>query len=66
MTPSEFRVALASLGVTQRGFAHMIGVSPRSVERWCTEGDPSVPEPVIRIVRASLADRTVLDRIGAA
>jgi hypothetical protein len=78
MNSNELRIAISSFGLTQRDFASQIGVTPRTVERWCAgcgaekpdkktdKRGVAVPEPVARIVRASMVDRTVLDRISGA
>jgi DNA-binding transcriptional regulator YiaG len=65
LTPAELRAALASLELTCREFAHMLGVTVRTVERWLG-GDRVIPELASRIIRASLVDPTVLVRIAVA
>ena len=43
MTPTQFRAALASLGMTQRGFAAHVGANERTVRRW-VEGHAGYPD----------------------
>lgn len=42
MTQQEFRDALATLGVSQREFARVVGVDDRTVRRWAL-GEAAVP-----------------------
>lgn len=54
MNPTELRAALSALGLTQAGAARVLGVQPRSVERWAA-GEPVVPEWARRVLLAALA-----------
>lgn len=37
MTPTELRAALARLGMSQSAAARELGVSDRTVRRWCAD-----------------------------
>ena len=50
MTPSDFRAALADLGLSQAGFARIALVDARTVRRWC-DGTRAVPGPVVALLR---------------
>jgi DNA-binding transcriptional regulator YiaG len=65
MTGAELRAARAALGLTQGALASAIGMGRRMVQYWEVDKHP-IPEPVARIVRASLIDRSVLQRIALA
>jgi DNA-binding transcriptional regulator YiaG len=49
MTPDQFRVALADLGLSQAGFARLAMVDARTVRRWC-DGTRAVPGPVVALL----------------
>jgi DNA-binding transcriptional regulator YiaG len=49
MTPEQFRAALADLGLSQAGFAHLAMVNARTVRRWC-DGTRAVPGPVVALL----------------
>ena len=49
MTPSDFRAALANLGLSQAGFARIALVDARTVRRWC-DGTRAVPGPVVALL----------------
>jgi DNA-binding transcriptional regulator YiaG len=49
MTPSDFRAALADLGLSQAGFARFAMVDARTVRRWC-DGTRAVPGPVVALL----------------
>lgn len=60
MTPSEFRAALASLHLSQRGFAHLLverghtaqpSTVERSVRRWCEVGPPGEAVVILSLLR---------------
>jgi DNA-binding transcriptional regulator YiaG len=50
MTPDQFRAALASLELSQAGFARLAMVDARTVRRWC-DGTRAVPGPVVALLR---------------
>ncbi len=54
MTPDQFRVALADLGLSQAGFARLAMVDARTVRRWC-DGTRAVPGPVVALLRVMMA-----------
>ena len=45
MTPTEYREAIESLGLSQVGAARLFGVDPRTSRRWAL-GELPVPRPV--------------------
>lgn len=53
MNKSEYRSAIASLGLSQAGAARFLGVNERTSRRWACDGDP-VPEPVAMLLRLML------------
>jgi DNA-binding transcriptional regulator YiaG len=54
MTPTEIRTHRAALGMTQGQFARLVGVEARTWRHW-ENGDRTMPEPVVRLLR--LAER---------
>jgi DNA-binding transcriptional regulator YiaG len=50
MTPDQFRVALADLGLSQAGFARLAMVDARTARRWC-DGTRAVPGPVVVLLQ---------------
>lgn len=50
MTADDLHATLASLELTQRGAAGLIGVSERSMRYWCS-GERPVPEWAQRMLR---------------
>jgi hypothetical protein len=42
MTPTQFREALAALGLSQLGAARLWGINPRTVRRWAKNGPPQI------------------------
>ena len=57
MTPSDFRLTLASLGYSQAGFArwltsmgHPAADVARSVRRWCQHGPPGEVVVILRLL----------------
>ena len=63
MTPAEFLAARTGLGLTQGALATVIGVARRTVQHW-EAADVHIPVLVARVLRAALADRTILDKIN--
>lgn len=51
MTPAEFRVALAELGLTQRAFAARAKLALSTVSHWAT-GKAPIPGLVVWLVEA--------------
>ncbi len=49
MTPEAYRAQLARLGLTQAACARLVGVEPRTSERWAA-GKSDVPPPVQRLL----------------
>ena len=49
MKPAELRAVLASLGLSQVGFARTVRVDPRTVRRWVA-GDAVIPGPVVVLI----------------
>lgn len=73
MTPAQFRAALAALGLSQVGAAHLLGYDPRTARRWAS-GELVVPKVVAlalalmvhKKVSVASAERLVEDRQGPA
>jgi DNA-binding transcriptional regulator YiaG len=61
MTPAEFQQALRILGLTQEGFAQMIGHGARTGQYWATQ---SVPSSVATLVKLLLKRPELVDVIG--
>jgi transcriptional regulator with XRE-family HTH domain len=53
MNATEYRAALARLGLTQVGAARIMGVGERTSRRYAS-GDQNIPPPVERLMRAYL------------
>lgn len=62
MTPAEFTAARAALGYTQGGLASVLGVGRRAVQYY-EAGNRAIPEPIARIIRLGLIDKTILTRL---
>ena len=65
MTAPELLAARTALGLTQGALATSLGVGRRTVQHW-EAGERAVPEPIARILRASVVDADVLYRISVA
>lgn len=50
MTQTQYREAIAKLGLSQRGAAAFLGVDERSSRRWAA-GDAAIPEAVAKLLR---------------
>lgn len=50
MTPVEVSETLARLGLTQKGFAELIGVGRRTAHRWASEQVPPIVETILRLL----------------
>ena len=64
MTPTDFRAALARLGLTQAGAARLLGVDERTARRWA-RGERQVPEPVRRLLWACERDAGLASALAA-
>jgi DNA-binding transcriptional regulator YiaG len=53
MTTKQYRAALKTLGLSQRGFARIIGMGERSSRRWALD-EARVPDPVAILLRLML------------
>jgi DNA-binding transcriptional regulator YiaG len=51
MTPDELKATLERLGLTQTALARLLGISDRTVRRWC-QGASDVPQGAARLVKA--------------
>ncbi|MCW2276406.1 hypothetical protein GJ654_18945 [Rhodoblastus acidophilus] len=69
MTPDDLKSAIKSLGLTDGGFAHLVGITganaDRTVRRW-KAGERDIPGPVIVIVGALMESRAVRRFFGVA
>lgn len=52
MTPDEYRAALERLGMTQVGFARLVGSGERSSRRWAEQGAPGAVAILLRLLDA--------------
>jgi hypothetical protein len=55
MTSTEYRAAIASLGLSQGGASRLFGVDPRTSRRWAL-GELPVPRPVALCLLLMLAN----------
>ncbi len=62
MTHTEYRAALARLGLTQTGAASLIGVDARTTRRWAS-GATDIPLTVERLLWACERDPTLLGEL---
>jgi hypothetical protein len=62
---TEFREALAELGITQHRFAQLCGVSPRCVRRW-QSGDRRIPNGIGIILRLLAAGAVTITQVEQA
>jgi len=59
LTPSDFRAARVTLGLSARAMAEALGgVNPRTIRRW-ESGDRAIPPPVTVLVPRLLAEQAV-------
>lgn len=58
MTPEQYRAFLDAKGLTQEGFAVLLGASGRTGQRWA---NVAVPPPVDMVVRLLLERPELLD-----
>lgn len=65
MKPDELRQALRDLGLTQEGFAEMLGHGGRTGQYWASKGVPASVATMVRLLqkRPELIDvvRTIKD-----
>ena len=59
MTPREIRAFRATLGLSVRGFAELVGATPRTVRRW--EAGTLEPLELVEQLRAMLNRDPTLD-----
>lgn len=59
MTPTEYRAAIAALGLSQGGAARALGVDARTSRRWAL-GEQEPPIPVQRLLWACERDPSLL------
>ena len=50
MTPADFRVTLAALGIAQARLARLLDLNPSTVQRWAT-GELPVPRSAVLLLR---------------
>ena len=50
MTPKQYRAALAQLGMTQEGFAQLVGATGRTGQRWATVLVPPVVATLMHLL----------------
>jgi transcriptional regulator with XRE-family HTH domain len=67
MTDVEYRAALETIGISQQGFARLVGASPRTGQKWAL-GEARVPGSVALLLKLLLARpelMTVLSELGS-
>lgn len=64
MTASDFRAAIAHLGLSQVGAARLLGVDDRTSRRWAL-GESGIPEPVRRLLLACERHRELIAELSA-
>jgi DNA-binding transcriptional regulator YiaG len=62
MNKTEYRSAIASLGLSQAGAARFLGVNERTSRRWAIDGDPP-PEAVAMLLRLMVAVKWKPERV---
>jgi len=55
MTPKEFRIALAALGMSQADMARHLKVKPHTTSRWA-KGTHPIPYPVALVIGKMVED----------
>lgn len=50
--PADLRAALSERGLSQQGFARLVGCNPRTIRRWC---DPRRPDNFNLYTRCAIA-----------
>jgi hypothetical protein len=53
MTPTQYRTAIAALGLSQEGAGRWLGLSGRQGQRYAT-GESEIPGPVDKLLRIML------------
>lgn len=48
--PAQFRAFLDAHGLTQQGFAELMGIHGRSGQRWVVDGPPPAVEMMVRLL----------------
>ncbi len=46
MTPSQFKQAQKSLGLSAAALGRILNVDPRTIRRWGSDGDPRPVNPI--------------------
>lgn len=64
LTSTQFRSAIARLGLSQAGAAALVGADPRTGRRWAL-GERGVPECVAILLRLLVAGKITLADIDA-
>ena len=54
MTPTEFRSALAALGLSQRGAAKAWGINERTMRTWAKNGPPPAVSALLEIIKEAI------------
>ena len=62
MTPTQFRDAIAKLGLSQERAGTWLGLSARQGQRYAT-GDVEIPEPVAKLIRLVIRLKIPLDEV---
>lgn len=62
MTANQYRAALKKLGLSQRGFAKLVGSGERTSRRWAL-GEAEVPECIAILLRLMLAGKVTAEDV---
>jgi DNA-binding transcriptional regulator YiaG len=62
MSKTQFRRALKTLGISQRGFARLIGSAERTVRRWAL-GEAELPESDAILLRLMLGGKITAEDV---
>ena len=65
MSKTQFRRALKTLGISQRGFARLIGASERTARRWAL-GEAELPESDAILLRLMLDGKITAEDVEKA
>jgi DNA-binding transcriptional regulator YiaG len=65
MTPAQFNRGLEVLGLSQAGFARIVGVTDRQCRRWIS-GENPLPPTAVKLVRLMLAGKVTAEDVERA
>jgi transcriptional regulator with XRE-family HTH domain len=62
MTSNQFRAALKRLGLSQRGFAKLVGHDERTTRKWALD-EAAVPPGIAILLRLMLAGKVTVEDV---